>query len=167
MKRLIVIAILAAGCASAPATPEQAAARRAYGLCLLQNSQNPNGFAACAHLLQPRSVAAAQAAPAQAPTHYRLVQEANRRLQAAANISIPPRKLDGTYSYEFEYQDITAARMATNLVKLYCGGIRSEAQRLGCLSHATQSQVCYRQPDTDAQKFARMLYAAKYGYAPC
>lgn len=172
MKKFLAIAILAAGCASAPTTPEQAAARRAYGLCLLANSQNPNGFAACAHL-QPgpapaRAVSMGLAASTQTvPTHYQLVQEADRRLFAVASINIPPQKLDGTYSYEFEPQDVTAAQEATNLVKLYCGGITSEAQRLGCLSHITQSQVCYRQPDTGAQGFARMLFAAKYGYVPC
>lgn len=53
-----------------------------------------------------------------------------------------PRKLDGTRSYEFEREDFRAAAIADKLVEIYCGGIASEAQRLGCLPHVTEDEVC-------------------------
>jgi hypothetical protein len=52
-----------------------------------------------------------------------------------------PERLDGSSSREFEAEDIEQAENASEAVQDYCGGIESEAQRLGCLSHVDESEV--------------------------
>ena len=52
-----------------------------------------------------------------------------------------PEKLDGTPSYEFEREDLETAEGASDAVKEYCSGAVSEAQRLGCESHVTESDI--------------------------
>ncbi len=52
-----------------------------------------------------------------------------------------PEKLDGTPSYEFEQEDLDAAEGASDAVKEYCADAVSEAQRLGCESHVTESDI--------------------------
>ena len=52
-----------------------------------------------------------------------------------------PEKLDGTESYEFEQEDLDAAAGASDAVKEYCADAVSEAQRLGCESHVTDSDL--------------------------
>ena len=49
-----------------------------------------------------------------------------------------PQKLDGSESHEFEQDDTDRAARASDAVKEYCAGAVSEAQRLGCESHARQ-----------------------------
>ncbi len=50
-------------------------------------------------------------------------------------------KLDGTESQEFEQEDLDAAAGASDGVKEYCADAVSEAQRLGCESHVTDSDI--------------------------
>jgi hypothetical protein len=47
-----------------------------------------------------------------------------------------PEKLNGEDSYEFEPDDIERAEEADEELREYCAGAVSEAQELGCLSHA-------------------------------
>jgi hypothetical protein len=63
-----------------------------------------------------------------------------------------PEKLDGTPSQEFEPEDVRAARTAPCVVVLYCQGVESEAQYVGCLSHVTVADVC--QQNTAARRAA-------------
>lgn len=67
-----------------------------------------------------------------------------------------PEKKSGAASREFEKQDLERARNADRLVELYCEGVESEAQRLGCLSHVTPSDVC--EQDTAAKEEAVAAY---------
>ena len=52
-----------------------------------------------------------------------------------------PERLDGSSSREFEDEDIERANNASQAVQDYCGGIESEAQRVGCLSHVDESDI--------------------------
>lgn len=58
-----------------------------------------------------------------------------------SNLDSTPEKLDGTESYEFEKEDLDAARGASDAVKAYCADAASEAQRLGCESHVTEDDL--------------------------
>lgn len=77
----------------------------------------------------------------------------------------PPMKLDGTYSYEFEPEDYERAENADALVEIYCDGIESDAQRLGCLSHVEVDDVCIA--NTDTRMWAIDEFIGEYGYDPC
>lgn len=77
----------------------------------------------------------------------------------------PPMRLDGTYSYEFEPEDYERAENVDALVEIYCGGIESDAQRLGCLSHVEVDDVCIA--NTDARMWAIDGFIGEYGYDPC
>jgi hypothetical protein len=52
-----------------------------------------------------------------------------------------PERKDGTPSHEFEQEDLDAAASASDAVKEYCSGAVSEAQRVGCESHVTESDI--------------------------
>jgi hypothetical protein len=52
-----------------------------------------------------------------------------------------PQKEDGSYSQEFEPEDIERAEAAPRSVQEYCAGAVSEAQEEGCLSHVDASEV--------------------------
>ena len=78
-----------------------------------------------------------------------------------AGVDPTPQRLDGSQSQEFEPDDLEAAVDAGRLVELYCDGIPSEAQRLGCLSHVTPDQVCAQ--DTAAREAAVSAYLEETG----
>lgn len=80
-------------------------------------------------------------------------------------LSPGPLKNDGTRSTEFTEAHARRAAAADELVQLYCGGIESDAQRLGCLSHVSVAEVC--EADTDARQRAINGYEAAYGENPC
>jgi hypothetical protein len=46
-------------------------------------------------------------------------------------------------------------------VVVYCDGVDSEAQHVGCLSHVSESDVCAQ--DTEAQQFAVKTYIDETG----
>jgi len=50
-------------------------------------------------------------------------------------------KLDGTPSSEFEQDDIDATNGVSDAAKQCCAGAVSEAQQVGCESHATHDQL--------------------------
>ncbi|MGH2959049.1 MAG: hypothetical protein ACRDKE_05550 [Solirubrobacterales bacterium] len=52
-----------------------------------------------------------------------------------------PLKQDGTRSSEFEQDDLDRADEASDAVKDYCSGAVSEAQRIGCESHVSESDI--------------------------
>ena len=52
-----------------------------------------------------------------------------------------PERSDGTESREFERDDIERAEEASDAVKEYCSGAKSEAQYVGCLSHVTEDDI--------------------------
>jgi hypothetical protein len=52
-----------------------------------------------------------------------------------------PEKLDGSSSQEFEAEDIGRANSASQAGRDYCSGAVSEAQEVGCLSHADESDI--------------------------
>jgi predicted small lipoprotein YifL len=58
-----------------------------------------------------------------------------------SSVATTPEKLDGTESHEFEQEDLDAAAGASDVVKAYCADAVSEAQRLGCESHAMDEDV--------------------------
>lgn len=58
-----------------------------------------------------------------------------------AALDSTPEKLDGTESHEFEQDDLDAAAGASDAVKDYCADAVSEAQRLGCEAHVTESDL--------------------------
>ncbi len=60
---------------------------------------------------------------------------------AGSGVDSTPQKLDGTESQEFEQEDLDAAAGASDGVKEYCADAVSEAQRLGCESHVTDSDI--------------------------
>lgn len=80
-------------------------------------------------------------------------------------LSPGPLKKDGTRSTEFTAAHARTAAAADELVQLYCGGIESDARRLGCLSHVTVEDVC--EADTGARRWAIDEYEAAYGANPC
>lgn len=49
--------------------------------------------------------------------------------------------MDGSESTEFEPDDIERAEEASDAVKDYCAGAKSEAQRVGCESHVTEEDI--------------------------
>lgn len=61
--------------------------------------------------------------------------------ESKAGVDPTPERLDGSSSQEFEPADIERANNASEAVQEYCGGIESEAQRLGCLSHVDESEI--------------------------
>lgn len=77
------------------------------------------GLAGCANPLEDRS---------QAPA-------------SQTKASPGPLKVDGTRSTEFEEDDLRRADDASQSVKEYCAGAVSEAQRLGCESHVSESDI--------------------------
>ena len=52
-----------------------------------------------------------------------------------------PEKLDVTESYEFVQDDLDRDAGASDVVKEYCSGAVSEAQRLGCEAHVTDADL--------------------------
>lgn len=52
-----------------------------------------------------------------------------------------PERIDGSESTEFEPDDIERAEEASDAVKDYCAGAKSEAQRIGCESHVTEEDI--------------------------
>lgn len=52
-----------------------------------------------------------------------------------------PERIDGSESTEFEPDDIQRAEDASDAVKDYCSGAKSEAQRIGCESHVTEEDI--------------------------
>jgi hypothetical protein len=59
----------------------------------------------------------------------------------ANNLDSTPTKLDGTESHEFERDDLERAADASDAVKEYCADAVSEAQRLGCESHVSDTDI--------------------------
>jgi hypothetical protein len=74
-----------------------------------------------------------------------------------------PGPIDSTPgdSSEFEPGDIATARSAECLVVIYCDGVESDAQRVGCLSHVTESDVC--RLDTEGRRLAVGAYVEATG----
>lgn len=60
---------------------------------------------------------------------------------SAKGVDPTPENQHGIPSGEFEQDDIDAANNASEEVQDYCGGIESEAQRVGCLSHVDESDI--------------------------
>jgi len=52
-----------------------------------------------------------------------------------------PERKDGSSSGEFESDDIEKAEGASDALREYCSGAVSEAQEVGCLSHADESDI--------------------------
>lgn len=77
---------------------------------------------------------------------------------------LPVRK-DGTVSTAFEEEDYRRAESAHPMVRLYCGGVESSAQRLGCLSHVDVEDVC--ELNTEARRWAWREYVDRHGDDPC
>ena len=69
-----------------------------------------------------------------------------------------PGDIDATPggSTAFEAADIERAENADCLVVIYCDDVRSEAQRVGCLSHVVSRDVCER--NTVARRAAVAAY---------
>ncbi len=61
--------------------------------------------------------------------------------QDAGQLDPTPEKLDGSQSSEFEEEDIERAEGASEAVKDYCSDAVSEAQEIGCLSHADDGDI--------------------------
>jgi hypothetical protein len=58
-----------------------------------------------------------------------------------SSLDSTPERQDGSPSSEFESDDLDRAEGASDAVKEYCAGAVSEAQRIGCESHVTDSDL--------------------------
>jgi len=65
-----------------------------------------------------------------------LLEEEERSYLRAEEINPNPIKENGERSHEFEPEDIERAEEASEELREYCAGAVSEAQYVGCLSHA-------------------------------
>lgn len=72
-----------------------------------------------------------------------------------------PEDMNGVPSDQFEPDDIQRANDAPLLIDLYCDGVESEAQYVGCLSHVDVWDVC--EQDTDGKIEALIEYEAIMG----
>lgn len=66
---------------------------------------------------------------------------ADRTGDSPGGLDPTPERIDGSPSYEFEPDDLERAAGASDAVKDYCSGARSEAQRTGCESHVTDDEL--------------------------
>lgn len=78
-----------------------------------------------------------------------------------ASVDPTPEDMNGVPSNEFEPDDIQKANDASLLVRLYCDGGVSEAQRVGCMSHVEVWEVC--EQDTDGKIMALAEYEGIVG----
>lgn len=59
----------------------------------------------------------------------------------SSGVDPAPERLDGSQSQEFEQDDLDRAAGATDAVEEYCADAVSEAQRIGCESHVSESEL--------------------------
>lgn len=59
----------------------------------------------------------------------------------STGVDSTPERMDGSESQEFEADDIERAEEASDAVKEYCAGAKSEAQRIGCESHVAEEDI--------------------------